>query len=110
MKMKEYNKLIRDRIGEVIEKEGRIPVLRTLDNDEYMIELKKKLLEEVDEFLNAPNESVIEEMADIYEVLEHLQESLSIKEEDLLVFKAKKAQIKGKFRKRLFLVGVKEKE
>lgn len=108
--MKEYHKLIRDRIGEVIEKEGRIPVLRTLDKDEYIIELKKKLLEEVDEFLVAPSESVIEEMADIYEVLEHLQEAFGINKEDLLVVKAKKAQIKGKFKKRLYLVGVKDKE
>jgi predicted house-cleaning noncanonical NTP pyrophosphatase (MazG superfamily) len=108
--MKEYHKLIRDRIGEVIEKEGRIPVIRILDEDEYKIELKNKLLEEVNEFLNASNESVIEEMANIYEVLEHIQKSLDIKEEDLLIIKAKKAQIKGKFRKRLLLIGVKEKE
>jgi predicted house-cleaning noncanonical NTP pyrophosphatase (MazG superfamily) len=49
-------------------------------------------------------------MADVYEVLEHLQEVFGINEEDLLVVKAKKAQIKGKFKKRLFLVGVKDKE
>lgn len=110
MQMKEYHKLIRDRIGEIIVKEGRTPVLRTLDKDEYIVELKKKLLEEVQEFLSAQNESVIEEMADVYEVLEHLQEVFGIDEEDLLVVKAKKAQIKGKFKKRLFLVGVKDKE
>jgi predicted house-cleaning noncanonical NTP pyrophosphatase (MazG superfamily) len=110
MQMKEYHKLIRDRIGEIIVKEGRIPVLRTLDKDEYIVELKKKLLEEVQEFLSSQNESVIEEMADVYEVLEHLQEVFGIDEEDLLVVKAKKAQIRGKFKKRLFLVGVKDKE
>jgi predicted house-cleaning noncanonical NTP pyrophosphatase (MazG superfamily) len=71
---------------------------------------KRNYLEEVQEFLVAQSESVIEEMADIYEVLEHLQEAFGINEEDLLVVKAKKAQIKGKFKKRLFLVGVKDKE
>jgi predicted house-cleaning noncanonical NTP pyrophosphatase (MazG superfamily) len=108
--MKEYHKLIRDRIGETIEKDGRIAVIRQLSPDEYHQELKKKLLEEVNELLNASDEAVIEEMADIYEVLEHLQKIYQISEEDLLMTKAKKAQIKGKFNKRLFLVGVKDKE
>jgi predicted house-cleaning noncanonical NTP pyrophosphatase (MazG superfamily) len=110
MKMKEYNKLIRDRIVETIEKDGRIPVVKTLDALEYDLQLKKKLVEEVDELLKAEGESVLEEMADVYEVLEHLLEVYGISEEDLLIAKAKKAQIKGKFRKRLFLIGVKEKE
>jgi predicted house-cleaning noncanonical NTP pyrophosphatase (MazG superfamily) len=110
MKMKEYNKLIRDRIVEAIEKDGRKAIVQTLDEIAYGEELKKKLVEEVGEMLNAVGESVIEEMADVYEVLEHLLDVYGISEEDLLIAKAKKAQIKGKFRKRLFLVGVKEKE
>jgi predicted house-cleaning noncanonical NTP pyrophosphatase (MazG superfamily) len=108
--MKEYNKLIRDRIVETIEKDGRIAVVKTLDALEYDVQLKKKLVEEVDELLKAEGESVLEEMADVYEVLEHLLDVYNISEEDLLIAKAKKAQIKGKFRKRLFLIGVMEKE
>lgn len=110
MKMKEYNKLIRDRIVEVIEKDGREAVVRILDEHEYTGELKKKLVEEVGELLDAKGDSLLEEMADVYEVLEHLLEIYGISEEDLLIAKAKKAQIKGKFRKRLFLIGVVEKE
>jgi predicted house-cleaning noncanonical NTP pyrophosphatase (MazG superfamily) len=110
MQMKEYNKLIRDRIGESIEKDGRIAIIRPLETQEYQVELKKKLIEEVNELLNAQDDAIIEEMADVYEVLEHLLAAYGIKEEDLLIVKAKKAQIKGKFRKRLFLVAVKEKE
>jgi predicted house-cleaning noncanonical NTP pyrophosphatase (MazG superfamily) len=41
--MKEYHKLIRDRIVEVIVKEGRIPVLRTLDKDEYICRTQKEI-------------------------------------------------------------------
>ena len=110
MKMKEYNKLIRDRIVDVIEKDGRKAIVRILDESEYAVELKKKLVEEVGELLNAVGESVLEEMADVYEVLQHLLEVYGFSEEDLLIAKAKKAQTKGKFKKRLFLVGVKEKE
>lgn len=108
--MKEYNKLIRDRIGDTIEKEGKTAVIRKLDTVEYMTELKKKLLEEVHELLNAHGDAIVEEMADVYEVLEHLQSVYEIKEEDLLIVKAKKAQIKGKFKKRLFLISVFDKE
>jgi predicted house-cleaning noncanonical NTP pyrophosphatase (MazG superfamily) len=81
-----------------------------LEKQEYQDELKKKLMEEVNELLSAQGDAIVEEMADVYEVLEHLLAVYGIKEEDLLIEKAKKAQIKGKFRKRLFLVAVKEKE
>ena len=108
--MKEYNKLIRDRVVESIEKDGRIAVTRKLDTQEYTDELRKKLLEEVNELLNAHGDAIIEEMADVYEVLEHLLSVYQITEEDLLIEKAKKAQIKGKFKKRLFLIGVEVKE
>lgn len=110
MQMKEYNKLIRDRVGEAIEKDGRVAIIRTLEKQEFQDELKKKLMEEVNELLSAQGDAIVEEMADVYEVLEHLLAVYGIKEEDLLIVKAKKAQIKGKFRKRLFLVAVKEKE
>lgn len=110
MQMKEYNKLIRDRVGEAIEKDGRVAIIRSLEKQEFQDELKKKLMEEVNELLSAQGDAIVEEMADVYEVLEHLLAVYGIKEEDLLIVKAKKAQIKGKFRKRLFLVAVKEKE
>ncbi|MDP2814969.1 MAG: nucleoside triphosphate pyrophosphohydrolase [Erysipelotrichaceae bacterium] len=108
--MKEYNKLIRDRVVESVEKDGRNAITRKLDTQEYTDELKKKLLEEVNELLNAHGDAIIEEMADVYEVLEHLLAVYEIKEDDLLIVKAKKAQIKGKFKKRLFLIGVVDKE
>lgn len=108
--MKEYNKLIRDRVVQSIEKDGRIAITRKLDDQEYTDELRKKLLEEVKELLNAHGDAIVEEMADVYEVLEHLLAVYQIEEEDLLIVKAKKAQIKGKFKKRLFLIGVEEKE
>ena len=47
---KTYNKLIRDRIPEIIEKAGHESKVRVLDDDEYFTSLCKKLQEEVDEF------------------------------------------------------------
>lgn len=68
--MPTYNKLVRDRIPEVIEKTGKELSSRVLENDEYEIELKKKLSEELTEYNEAKtNEEAVEELADILELL-----------------------------------------
>ena len=59
-------KLVRDRIPEIINESGRHCSVRVLDDAEYYIELKRKLVEEVDEFLAETN---LEELADILEVI-----------------------------------------
>ncbi len=41
--MKIFNKLVRDRIPEIIRKNGEIPIIRILDNQEYEKELNKNL-------------------------------------------------------------------
>ena len=64
--MREYNKLVRDKIPEIISNNGENPKTRILDNIEYKKELDRKLLEEVNEYLKDDN---IEELADIEEVL-----------------------------------------
>ena len=67
--MKTFNKLVRDRIPEIIRKNGETPIVKTLDEREFEQELNKKLLEEVNEYLADGN---IEELADIEEVLRTL--------------------------------------
>lgn len=47
-----YNKLIRDRIPEIIDKSGKKYSVRILDSEEYTKELQKKMYEEMDEYLN----------------------------------------------------------
>ncbi len=47
-----YNKLVRDRIPEIIDSEpGRKSQYRILDDDEYLIQLNKKIIEESNEFI-----------------------------------------------------------
>ena len=48
-----YNKLVRDNIPDIMLEKGVTPVTRILDEEEYMIELNKKLLEEVNEYLES---------------------------------------------------------
>jgi predicted house-cleaning noncanonical NTP pyrophosphatase (MazG superfamily) len=61
-----YNKLVRDRIPELIKSKGIVPITHIASNEEYQQKLRAKLQEEVDEFLEDSNE---EELADILEVI-----------------------------------------
>jgi predicted house-cleaning noncanonical NTP pyrophosphatase (MazG superfamily) len=103
--MKKYNKLVRDRIPEILAKQGQNPVTRILDNNEYVEGLMDKLCEEVDEFDEDRN---VEEMADILEVLMALASALGISQQDLRKVREKKALTRGGFKKRILLERIEE--
>lgn len=69
MKERVYNKLVRDNIPDIIRESGETPVIRTLEDEEFRECLGCKLREEVEEFLE---ESSLDELSDILEVLEAL--------------------------------------
>ena len=60
--MKVYNKLVRDKIPEIIEADGKACKTHILSNDEYIAALEAKLNEEVAEYQADKN---LEEMADL---------------------------------------------
>jgi len=64
-----YGKLVRDNIPGIITGNGEEPITRILSKTEYKVELEKKLLEECNEVLEASNESRVEELADLLEVM-----------------------------------------
>ncbi|MCK4635876.1 MAG: nucleoside triphosphate pyrophosphohydrolase [Candidatus Moranbacteria bacterium] len=61
-----FNKLVRDKIPEIIKSNGENPITHIADEEEYNEALMNKLHEEVTEFLEDPS---LEELADIIEVL-----------------------------------------
>ncbi len=68
-----YNKLVRDLIPQVIEKSGKQFTTRILEDEEYIMELRKKLQEEVQEYLEADNDKdSLEELADLMELIHTL--------------------------------------
>ena len=73
--MREFNKLVRDKIPEIIKGNGEVAVCRTLENDEYIKELNTKLKEEVFEYLEDNN---VEELADIVEVVYGILNSMNV--------------------------------
>ncbi len=98
--MKFYNKLVRDNIPEIIKNNGQTAYLSILDEEQYYNELKKKLLEETNEFLES---SEVEELADIVEVVDALAKAQGSSLENVIEIKNKKSSKNGKFEKRLFL-------
>lgn len=97
---KHYGKLVRDNIPQIIRLQGNIPIVHTLDSDEYKKSLIKKLEEEVAEFLEDNN---ISEICDILEVLEALIDSLGYTKEEVQKVKNEKARTNGAFNERVFL-------
>ncbi len=102
-----YNKLVRDRIPEVISKTGKQYVTRILNDDEYKLELKKKLGEEIQEYIEAADDtSAIEELADLLELIHAATELHGSSIEQLEQIRLKKAQDRGGFKERIFLIEV----
>ena len=57
MDTKKYNKVIRDKIPEIIQKDGHTCNIQSLSNEKFIIEIEKKLSEEVVEYQNDKKKS-----------------------------------------------------
>jgi len=103
--IKEYNKLIRDRIPEIIKKAGEAPQVRVLDEEEYISEIKKKILEEAKELVEAKNKKeVINEIIDIQELIDSLIAEIGLSKLEVWELQRRKNKKRGGFKKRLFLI------
>ena len=104
--MKYYNKLVRDKIPEIIEKEGKSFLFRKLWFDkEYEIALKEKLLEECNEYFDSEN---VEELIDIVEVILALIKIKGINLDEFDRLRIDKNIEKGSFDNQIFLVCAEE--
>jgi predicted house-cleaning noncanonical NTP pyrophosphatase (MazG superfamily) len=100
-----YNKLVRDRIPEIIEASGRTCITETLSDKEYLQLLDKKLDEELAEYHQDQN---IEELADLLEVIFTAAIARGYTLEELETVRKEKAQERGGFEKRILLKEVQE--
>ncbi len=98
--MKVYNKLVRDKIPEIIEADGKKCKIRILSDEEYIASLEAKLNEEVTEYQEDKN---LEEMADVFEVLQSICVARGYSLEELEALRAKKAKERGGFADKVFL-------
>ena len=103
-----YNKLVRDKIPDEIDNmPGRKSKYRVLDDDEYLTELNKKVLEEANEFIEANS---IDELGDLMEVLTAIMKLKNYNMEDVYKAMNSKAEKKGAFNNKIYLEYVDEDE
>lgn len=98
--MKTYNKLVRDKIIEIIESKGGKAVFHIADEPEFLEKCIEKLSEEVAEFTENPCQ---EELADILEVIDALVIVKNWDMSDVLAVQKKKREERGGFEQRLIL-------
>ena len=104
--MKVYNKLVRDRIPEIIEASGKKCVTETLSDEDYLKALDAKLDEELAEYHKDQN---IEELADLLELIRACAAARGCSIDQLEQMRAEKADKRGGFEKKIFLIEADEK-
>ncbi len=103
--MKVHNKLVRDKIPDIIKADGRVAFFRTLSDEEYISELDRKLVEECKEYCE---DKSIEELADILEVIYAIAEVKGCSPAELEELRNIKGDKRGGFKEKIFLEKVEE--
>lgn len=98
--MSKKNKLVRDKIPEIIKNQNYEVKYHILDDDTYIEELYKKLREETEELISDRN---IEELADVYEVMRAIADTMDISWEDIIEVARNKRERKGGFKDKIYL-------
>jgi predicted house-cleaning noncanonical NTP pyrophosphatase (MazG superfamily) len=107
--MPKYNKLVRDRIPEIIEKDGKKLSTKILSESDYIKALKEKSFEELNEYVNTDNDAdALEELADLLEIIHALAECHGASIEKVEEIRKKKAEKRGGFKEKIFLIEVED--
>ncbi len=104
MKMS-YNKLVRDKIPQMIQESGRKQTSRVLNEDEYFHALVDKVVEEIEEFRSS---GIEEEIADAYEALDCLVKLKGYEPMHIDYIRLIKREARGSFMDRILLEEVED--
>ena len=100
-----YNKLVRDRIPEIIESSGKTCTIEVLSTEKYLEMLDTKLNEELLEYQESKS---MEELADLLEVIRAVAIARGSSIEEIERIRIEKATKRGGFEKRILLLEVQE--
>ena len=103
MRRFKFSKLVRDKIVQSIIDAGNIPHWRTLTEDDYIQELKKKIGEEAKEILYAQGDDLVKELADVQEIIENLLNVLKVSKEQLSEVQKMRNEKDGSFKNRQYV-------
>jgi predicted house-cleaning noncanonical NTP pyrophosphatase (MazG superfamily) len=104
-----YHKLVRDRIPEIIKSTGKSFKTRILDDEEYVNELKKKVSEELAEYMSAESDQeAVEELADLLELIHALTKVHGRNIEEVEAIRQEKVEQRGSFDKKVLLLEVED--
>ena len=95
-----YDKLVRDKIPEIIEKSGKQCAIEVLSDEKYLEMIDKKLDEELAEYHKDKN---LEELADLLEVIYAATTARGYSIEDLEKVRVEKVEKRGGFDKKILL-------
>ncbi|MEA4821711.1 MAG: nucleoside triphosphate pyrophosphohydrolase [Erysipelotrichales bacterium] len=101
-----YNKLVRDKIPDIIERSGKIAITEILSDEQYIKMLDKKLIEELDEYQNSKD---VEELADLLEVIFTIVEAKGIHIMEFEQIRKDKEDKRGGFKQKILLKEVVDK-
>jgi predicted house-cleaning noncanonical NTP pyrophosphatase (MazG superfamily) len=102
---REFDKLVRDAIPDVIEANGEDPTIHVADGEEYSDRLVEKLDEEVQEYRDSRD---VEELADVLEVVHTIRKDRGVSSDELAEIRARKAERRGRFEEGVVLERVEE--
>lgn len=107
MRKFKFSKLVRDKIVENVIAVGNKPNWKTLSEEEYILELKKKVVEEALEVPRTEDpEEVVKELADVQELIDNLLEVLKVSRERFSEIQKAKNDKNGSFKKRQYIEDV----
>ncbi len=95
-----HNKLVRDKIPDIIKQKGLTPIIKIADDKEYRGRLIEKFKEESEEFLKEFSE---EELADLLEVIYAICDFQKIDREKLESLRKEKSEKRGSFKNKIIL-------
>ena len=98
-----YNKLVSDKIPNIIKEKKETPVVKILDDLEYKEAVEKKLYEDYKEVIEASGEDRVEELADVLEIIKALAKLENKTLEDVIKVANKKVDKRGGFEEKIFL-------
>ena len=98
-----YNKLVRDKIPEIIKNNNEKPITRILNDIDYKKELENKLYEEYQEVLEATGKDRLEELADMLEIISSLAKLENSTLNNVIEIANEKVLKRGSFEKKIYL-------